>query len=443
MKTKVAELLSAIESADLVEHVGHVTRKTGLLIEARGPAGAGIGDLCHIERPDGRPAILAEVAGLNEDRLLLLPYGAVDGLLLGGRVVSAGRPFSVPVGPALLGRVVDAFCRPLDAGGELAAQSHRPVRCAPIPALRRSRISQVLETGVRAIDAMLTIGYGQRLSIMAGSGVGKSTLLGMLVRNSAADVVVVGLIGERGREVLEFIEETLGDEGMARAVVVVATADEPALVREAAALSAVTIAEHFRDQGKSVLLIVDSLTRYAMARREVGLAIGEPATSRGYTPSVFSELAAMLERCGTRREGGSITGLFTVLVESDDIHDPIADSVRGIVDGHILLSRDLANSGHFPAIDILGSVSRLASDLASPEERTLMKACRKALSVLAGSKDLLELGVYKPGGNPELDQLLEKKPGLESFFQQGTHERSERKAAVAQLAGVFSASGWR
>ena len=443
MTQQFAKLLETIRSAPLIEKTGEVTRKTGLLIESRGPAGAGIGDLCRIERTDGREAILAEVAGLNEDRLLLLPYGPVDGLSLGDKVVSAGRPFAVPVGPALLGRVVDAFCRPLDDGGAFAGLAQRPVRSAPIPALRRSRIADVLETGVRAIDSMLTIGYGQRLSIMAGSGVGKSTLLGMLVRNSAADVVVVGLIGERGREVLEFIEETLGDEGMARAAVVVATADEPALVREAAALSAMTIAEHFRDQGKSVLLIVDSLTRYAMARREVGLAIGEPATSRGYTPSVFSELASLLERCGTRREGGSITGLFTVLVEGDDIHDPIADSVRGIVDGHIVLSRELANSGHFPAIDILGSVSRLASDLAAPEARALMTSCRKALSVLASNKDLLELGVYRAGSNPELDELLEKKPALEAFLQQGTHERSERKAALAQLAGLFAKASGR
>ncbi|MEN2424452.1 FliI/YscN family ATPase [Chromobacterium vaccinii] len=437
MRLKLERLLDAVKSADLVEKVGYVSRKVGLLVESRGPAGVGLGDLCHIEMSDGRPHVLAEVAGLDSDRLLLLPYGPVDGLLLGGRVVSAGRAFSIPVGDALLGRVVDAFCRPLDDKGWLSEEGRRPVRSAPIPALKRSRIDQVMETGVRAIDSMLTIGYGQRLSIMAGSGVGKSTLLGMLVRNCAAEIVVVGLVGERGREVLEFLEENLGEAGLARSVVVVATADEPALVREAAALSAVTIAEHFRDQGKSVLLIVDSLTRYAMARREVGLATGEPATSRGYTPSVFSELAGMLERCGTRKEGGSITGLFTVLVEGDDIHDPVADSVRGIVDGHIVLSRDLANIGHFPAIDVLGSVSRLASALATEDEQALMRACRKTMGLLAGSKDLLELGVYKPGGNPELDEALERKPDLERFLRQGTHERSERKAALAQLAAML------
>ncbi|POZ63768.1 FliI/YscN family ATPase [Chromobacterium alticapitis] len=437
MTARFERLRETIRGAELVERVGHVSRKAGLLVESRGPSGVGLGDLCRIELAQGRGQVLAEVAGLAHERLQLLPYGSLDGLMLGDRVVPAGHGFSVPVGDGLLGRVVDAFCRPLDDKGPVAAVSRRPVRGAPIPALRRSRIDAVMETGVRAIDSMLTIGYGQRLSIMAGSGVGKSTLLGMLVRNCAADVVVVGLIGERGREVLEFLEENLGEAGLARAVVVVATADEPALVREAAALSAVSVAEHFRDQGRSVLLIVDSLTRYAMARREVGLAIGEPATSRGYTPSVFSELAGMLERCGTRKEGGSITGLFTVLVEGDDIHDPVADSVRGIVDGHIVLSRELANAGHFPAIDVLGSVSRLSSTLASEDERRLMKSCRKALSVLAASKDLLELGAYRAGGNPELDQALERKAGLEAFLQQDTQERSERETALARLSALL------
>lgn len=437
MMSGLERLRAAIQAADLMERVGYVSRKVGLLVESNGPPGVGLGDLCHIELANDRPSVLAEVAGLDRDRLQLLPYGPVEGLSLGARVVPAGHAFSVQVGEGLLGRVVDAFCRPLDGKGDIVLAERRPVRNAPIPALSRSRIDRVMETGVRAIDSMLTIGYGQRLSIMAGSGVGKSTLLGMLVRNCAADVVVVGLIGERGREVLEFIEENLGESGLARSVLVVATADEPALVREAAALSAVTVAEHFRDQGRSVLLIVDSLTRYAMARREVGLAIGEPATSRGYTPSVFSELAGMLERCGTRKEGGSITGLFTVLVEGDDIHDPVADSVRGIVDGHIVLSRELANAGHFPAIDVLGSVSRLSSALASEDEQTVMKACRKTLSVLAASKDLLELGAYRPGGNPELDQALEHKSGLEAFLQQDTRQREARASALASLATVL------
>lgn len=440
MNERVRTYLAALKTASLVEPIGHVTRRAGLLIESRGPDGAGIGDLCHIEVA-GRPQpVLAEVAGLDKAHLWLLPYGPVEGLLPGSRVTAAGKALSVSVTEQLLGRVVDAFCQPLDEGAVLPAAARRPVRNAPIRPLQRRRIDTVLETGVRAIDALLTLGYGQRVSIMAGSGVGKSTLLGMLVRNSSADVVVVGLIGERGREVLEFVEDILGADGLRRAVVVVATADEPALVREAAALSAMTVAEHFRDQGKDVLLIIDSLTRYAMARREVGLAVGEPATSRGYTPSVFSELAGLLERCGTRRAGGSITGLFTVLVEGDDIHDPIADSVRGIVDGHLVLSRELANRGHFPAIDVLGSVSRLASDLASKEELALARTCRQALSTLAASKDLLELGVYREGSNPELDQLLRKKPLLDAFLQQGRHEHSERKAALSQLAHLLSAT---
>ncbi|GGY28858.1 FliI/YscN family ATPase [Paludibacterium paludis] len=440
MKFHHSALLEAIDAAHLVESAGFVTRNIGLLLESRGPAGAAVGEMCRIEMPQGSASLLAQVIGLNEDRLVLLPFARMHGLQSGSRVVALRRPLSVPVGDALLGRVVDAFCRPLD-GAAAPRGRERPVRADPAAPLSRRRIGTVLETGVRAIDGLLTLGDGQRIAILAGSGVGKSTLLGMLVRNSAADVVVVGLIGERGREVLEFIEETLGGQGLARAVVIVATADEPPLVRETATLTAMTVAEHFRDQGKSVLLIVDSLTRYAMARRDVGLAVGEPATARGYTPSVFSEMACLLERCGPVRGAGSITGVFTVLVEGDDIHDPIADSVRGIVDGHIVLSRELANRGHFPSIDLIASVSRLASGLADTRERALASTARKVLSVLHSAKDVLELGVYRAGSNPELDQALVKQPLLNDLFRQAVDERTSRKDTMNLLAQALAGDG--
>lgn len=430
-------LHQALDQTDLVTHVGLVTRVVGLLIESEGP-NACVGELCEIETHGGKNKVAAAVVGLKENRLLLLPYGKLDGLTLGSRVVAKGQTFAIPVCDQMLGRVINAFGQPLDEDGVLCTREQRPIRHEPPKPLQRERINQVFETGIRAIDTLLTLGKGQRVSIMAGSGVGKSTLLGMLVRNSVADVIVVALIGERGREVLDFIERSLGPEGLARSVVVVATADEPALVREAAALSAMTIAEHFRDQGQHVLLLMDSLTRFAMARREVGLAVGEPATSRGYTPSVFSELSCLLERCGTQRGGGSITGLFTVLVEGDDIHDPIADSVRAIVDGHIVLTRELANHGHFPAINILGSVSRLMSDLANNQQAALARQVRQTISVLDKNKDLVELGAYRHGSNPALDDALSRRAPLDTFLQQGVDEQLSREQALQQLSGLMN-----
>ncbi|MDF0606927.1 FliI/YscN family ATPase [Neisseriaceae bacterium TC5R-5] len=430
--------LQQIASAPLFQSSGRITRLIGLLLEASGPSGARVGDVCAIVPPDGGSEVLAQVVGLSENRLLLQPYAAVQGLTLGCAVWRRGPSLSISAGPELLGRVVDALGRPLDDGPAIVTQQQRPLRQAALRPLQRQRIRQVLNTGVRAIDSLLTLGYGQRMAILAGSGVGKSTLLGMLVRQADADVVIVGLIGERGREVLEFIEDNLGADGLARAVVVVATADEPALMREAAVLSAMAMAEHFRDQGQRVLLIMDSLTRYAMARREVGLALGEPATARGYTPSVFSELANLLERCGGVKDGGSITGLFTVLVEGDDIHDPIADSVRGIVDGHIVLTRELANRGYFPAIDVLASVSRLLGDLSEPAELELARRSRQLLATLASGKDLVELGVYQPGSNPALDVALAKQPMLDTFLQQAVGDHTARAQALRLLARIVT-----
>lgn len=428
-------LLERVAAARLTEHVGHVVRQVGLLVEATGPACAGVGDLCHISLP-GR-ILPAEVVGLDGVRLLLLPYGETCGLRVGSRVTACDRPLSVDLGPALLGRVVDAFCQPLDGKGDIAGGERRPIRRRPAGPLARRGIDTVLETRIRAIDTLLTLGYGQRMAIMAGSGVGKSTLLGMLSRHCVADVIVVALIGERGREVLEFVENRPGADGMRNVVMMVATADEPALVREAAALTAMTIGEFFSDSGQAVLLIVDSLTRYAMARREIGLATGEPATSRGYTPSVFSSLACLLERCGAWAEGGSMTGLFTVLVEGDDVDDPVADSVRGIADGHIVLSRELAQRGHYPAIDVLASVSRLASGLVDDGAQVLMGACRQALGLLALNQDVLALGAYREGSQPALDAAIRVRPALDRFLQQATGEVCARDTALAALGAAL------
>jgi flagellum-specific ATP synthase len=426
----------ALAQSDLVQHTGRVTRIVGLLIESEGPH-AYVGELCEIETYEGNGKLLAEVVGLKENRLLLLPYGKLVGLTLGSKVIAKGRGFSIPVGEQMLGRVVDAFCQPLDATAPLKTSQLRSIHHSPMKPLQRQRIDQIFETGIRAIDTLLTVGKGQRISIIAGSGVGKSTLLGMLVHNSVADVIVVALIGERGREVLDFVERDLGETGLARAIVVVATADEPALVRTSAALSAMTIAEYFRDQGKHVLLLMDSLTRFAMARREVGLASGEPATSRGYTPSVFAELSCLLERCGAQQGGGSITGLFTVLVEGDDIHDPVADSVRAIVDGHIVLARALADHGHFPAIDILASISRLMADLSTKHALSLAKKVRHTLSLLAKNQDLVELGAYRHGSNLALDNALSKQALLNDFLQQDIGQQVRRETALHQLHNLM------
>ena len=439
MTDTTTTLLERVAAARLTCQVGHVVRQVGLLVEATGPACAGVGDLCHVDLP-GR-VLPVEVVGLDGARLLLLPYGELGGLRAGCRVTACERPLSVAPGPALLGRVVDAFCRPLDDKGDIDGCEPRPIRRRPAGPLARQRIGTVLETRIRAIDTLLTLGYGQRMAIMAGSGVGKSTLLGMLSRHCVADVIVVALIGERGREVREFIEQRLGADGMRNVVMVVATADEPALVREAAALTAMTIGEFFSDRGQAVLLIVDSLTRYAMARREIGLAIGEPATSRGYTPSVFASLASLLERCGAWAGGGSMTGLFTVLVEGDDLDDPIADSVRGIADGHIVLSRELAQRGHYPAIDVLGSISRLVPDLAEAEAQALMRACRQTLALLARNQDVLSLGAYREGSQPALDAAVRVRPALDRFLQQATDEVCPRDVALTALAAVLDRNG--
>ncbi|QJD69753.1 FliI/YscN family ATPase [Xanthomonas campestris pv. badrii] len=409
-------LTTAIQSACYVRRYGRVCAFNGLVIEADGPE-ARVGDLCEVVlTPEGR-RVDAQVVGLKDGRLLLMPYGDITGLAPGARVETTARSLDVPVGNALLGRVVDAFSRPLDAAGPCILEQRYPLHAAPPNPLERRDITQILETGVHAVDSLLTLGKGQRVGIFAGSGVGKSTLLGMFVRHVKADVIVLALIGERGREVGDFVRHTLGPDAMTRCVVMAATADQPALVRTHAVHAAHAVAEFFRDQGKSVLLVVDSMTRFAMAHREIGLASGEPPTFRGYTPSVFSWLPRIAERCGNL-SGGAITAIYSVLVEGDDLNEPITDHMRAILDGHIVLDRHLAAKGHYPAINVLASVSRLLNQLAAREDVELAAHVRRVLAVLEDSRDLVELGAYQRGANPVLDQALEAWPQLEAVLKQ-------------------------
>ena len=431
---------SAIRSADLVRRSGHVTQFFGLVVESVGPD-AFLGEVCEIYSRSQRLPISAEVVGLRDGKVLLMPFGDLRGIAAGSEVIATGRPLAVPIGDGLLGRVIDAFGRPLDGKPLHGPSEPSYLRLEPHNPLARSRIRDVMETGVRCIDCLLTLGKGQRVGIFAGSGVGKSTLLGMIARNVRSDINVIALIGERGREVLEFVERNLGPEGLRRSVVVVATSDQPALTRCRAAYTATAIAEHFREHGRDVLLIMDSITRFAMAQREIGLAVGEPATSRGYTPSVFAALPRLLERAGTEEGKGAITALYTVLVEGDDINDPIADAMRAVLDGHIILSRDLANHGRYPAIDLLNSTSRLLTDLVTVEERELVVKAIAAISAYAKSKDLIDVGAYRAGSNAELDAALRILPDLNKFMDQRMDEAHVRRDGMAQLAKIVAGGG--
>lgn len=444
----LGEYRSALRQAELSRRLGRVLQMQGLAIEAQGPD-ATVGELCRIlprqrpaERGGSRQAplspehgVLAEVVGLRGDVITLMPYGSMQGVAAGSEIVALGRQASFGVGPALLGRVIDGFGHALDQRPDPVAPLQRPLHAAPINPMQRPRIHEVLQTGVRCLDGLLTVGKGQRVGIFAGSGVGKSTLLGMIAQHVSADVNVIALIGERGREVREFIDKQLGPEGLARSVVVVATSDQPALARIRAAHAAVTIAEYFRDQGRQVLLTMDSVTRLAMARREVGLAAGEPPTARGYTPSVFAELPQLCERCGTAPSGGSITALLTVLVEGDDMNEPIADSLRSILDGHVVLSRHIAHEGQYPAIDVLRSASRLLPDLTTPQERELISDAVRHLALLDRNRQLVDIGAYEKGMNPELDQALLLAPGLKQWLSQaeGGISRSQAMGELRKL----------
>jgi flagellum-specific ATP synthase len=430
-------LVEAVREARLVRRLGHVTHLAGLGIEASGPDVV-IGEVCEIEARSGDSVLQAEVVGLRGGRVVLMPCGDMRGVGIGARVEASGHAARYPVGEALLGRVLDAFGRPLDGRPPPVSDSYRPLKASPLNPLSRPPVREVIETGVRAIDAFLTLGKGQRLGIFAGSGVGKSTLLGMIARNVTAQVNVIALIGERGREVRDFIDKHLGEQGLARSVVIVATSDQSAVARSRAAHAATAVAEYFRDAGQHVLLMMDSVTRFAMARREIGLAAGEPPTARGYTPSVFGELPELCERCGTGPSGGSITALYTVLVEGDDFNEPISDMLRATLDGHLVLARRLAHEGHFPAVDVLQSTSRLLADLASAEERRAVAAAVESMALHERNRQMIDIGAYKAGGNPQLDRAVELMPAITRFLRQEVGQRTPRAQAMQGLAQVLA-----
>jgi flagellum-specific ATP synthase len=432
----VSPYLKAVQDVQAMKLTGRITQIIGLVIEAQGPA-VNLGELCYITSRDQSVSIPAEVVGFREKRVLLMPIGEMQGIGPGCEVIAANRMLTIGVGSSLLGRIVDGLGQPIDNKGALNCHTFYPIQATPPSPLTRERISEKMAVGVRAIDSLLTLGRGQRVGIMAGSGVGKSTLLGMIARNTEADINVIALIGERGREVREFIERDLGEEGLRRSVVVVATSDQPALVRVKGAMTATTIAEYFRDQGKHVMLMMDSVTRFAMGQREVGLTIGEPPATRGYTPSVFAMLPKLLERSGTGTTG-SITGIYTVLVDGDDMNEPIADSVRSILDGHIVLSRNIAAKNHYPAIDILASVSRVMLEIVDSDH---LKAAQKVRSILATYKeaeDLINIGAYVKGSNDEIDLAIQYISAVRKFLQQDVYEQTSIAETIALLKEVVS-----
>ena len=429
----LARYRSLLPLASPMRVTGRVRQVVGLLAEVEGIPGR-LGEVCSIERPGEEP-VLAEVVGFRDRRSLLMPLGELRGVQAGARAVSGGQLFAVPVGPELLGRVLDGRGRPIDGGGPLAA-AYRPPRFGGAPhVLLRRTITEPLSTGVRAIDGLLTCGRGQRIGVFAGAGVGKSTVLGMIARHASSDVNVIALIGERGREVREFIERDLGPEGLARSVVVVSTSDEPAPLRLSAAWVATTIAEEFRARGLQVTLLMDSVTRFAMAQREVGLAIGEPPAVKGYTPSVFAQISALLERAGTSDQG-TITAFYAVLVEQDDMNEPVSDAVRGTLDGHIVLSRELAAQNHYPAIDVLASVSRVARQIVSPAHQRAADRLRELLAAQHRVRDLLAIGAYQPGSDPMVDEALRRMPAIDEFLRQSADEWDGLDPTVARLSAA-------
>jgi flagellum-specific ATP synthase len=421
---------------ETVQRFGRVSQVVGLVIEGTGPRAA-IGDMCHISISDPARGIPAEVVGFRDGKTLLMPLGEVRGIEPGTKIIPKGAPAQAAVGKALLGRVLDGMGQPIDERGPVDSEAEIPLYAQPSNPVLRKRISQPLDVGVRAVNSLLTFGRGQRMAIFSGSGVGKSTLLGMMARHTTAEVNVIALIGERGREVREFLEKDLGEEGLKRSVVVVATSDRHPLLRMRGAYLATAIAEYFRDQGKEVLFMMDSITRFAMASREVGLAVGEPPTAKGYTPSVFAQLPKMLERAGTTSGAGSITGIYTVLVDGDDLMDPIADAIRSIADGHLVLSRDLANQSHYPAIDVLGSISRVMGDIVTPEQMEFRNKLVSVMATYRRSEDLINIGAYVVGSNPNIDYAIKKIPEIHSFLRQKVGEKVPHAEAFRQLKALF------
>ncbi len=414
------QMIRQVYNAETYSLTGKIENVVGMSIEASG-GHAAVGDICRIYNGDSGTQVTAEVVGFKNNKILLMPYSEMNGISAGNLVRNTGKQLTLRVGEFLRGRIINALGQPIDGKGPLEGGTPYCITGSHINPLERPPIREKMEFGVKAIDGMITIGKGQRIGIFAGSGVGKSTLMGMIAKNVKADINVIALVGERGREVLEFIQKDLGEEGMARSILVVATSDQPAMLRMKCPSVATGIAEYFRDQGYDVLLMMDSLTRFAMAQREIGLAIGEPPVSRGYTPSIYSELPKLLERSGNFKKG-SITGVYTVLVEGDDTNEPIADTVRGILDGHIILSRTLANANHYPAIDVSGSVSRLMNEIVSPEHLQLASKARDILAVYERNSDLVSIGAYKAGTNRKLDYALTKIDDVNAFLTQGVNE---------------------
>lgn len=431
----ISATINALHEADLTVCRGRVERVVGLTVESVGPP-VKIGDICSIYGEDGA-SVKAEVMGFKDKHMMLMPFDNLSGVGPGSLVESTGTPFTIPVGMGLRGRILDGLGTPIDGKGPIAAEAFYNINGVPSNPLSRPRISERISLGVKSIDGLLTCGKGQRIGIFAGSGVGKSTLLGMVARNASADVNVIGLVGERGREVKDFIEKDLREEGMKKTVIVVATSDRPAMARLKCALVATTIAEYFRDKGLAVMLMMDSLTRFAMAQREIGLATGEPPVSRGYTPSIFALMPKLLERSGNF-EKGSITGIYTVLVEGDDMNEPVADTVRGILDGHIILTRALAMTNHYPAIDVLRSISRLMSEVATPEHKKLAGQIRTLMATYENYADLIAIGAYKSGSNSEVDKAIKYHEPIENFLKQNVDEHIDIDKTVELMKTALS-----
>ncbi len=433
----IGKYLDVIENSDPIKYTGRVIKVQGLLVESRGPQ-AVVGELCQILIPRLGTVAWAEVAGLRDETVQLMAYSGLEGIEVGCMVIATGELLSVPVSDKLLGRVLDSMGRPVDGKSDIASAVHYPAIATPPDALTRRRIKTRISSGVRSIDGLLPLGRGQRVGIFSGSGVGKSTLLGMMARNTNADVNVIALIGERGREVREFLENDLGEEGLSRSVVIVSTSDTPPLSRLRGAYVATAVAEYFRDRGLDVLLLFDSVTRFARAQREIGLAIGEPPTTRGYTPSVFDSLPKLLERSGTSSKG-SITGVYTILVDGDDMDEPVADTVRGILDGHIVLTRKLAERSHYPAVDVLKSISRLSQAVTGPVTQKAMAAVRRLMATYDEAEDMINIGAYVKGTNPAIDESIAKRAAVESFLIQLVNEKapiSDTMKRLGEIAGL-------
>ena len=424
-----------VKSCDTFKYMGVVDQVVGLMIESIGPK-AKLGDVCRIRTLDDDGEVLAEVVGIKENRILLMPYGDVKGIGSGSVIENTGAKLKIPVGEGLKGRILNGIGQIIDDGGPVEFEGTCSIDKPYSNPLSRPRITEPMSFGIKAIDGLLTIGKGQRMGIFAGSGVGKSTLMGMIARNIRADVNIIALVGERGRELRDFMERDLGPEGMAKSILIIATSDQPAMLRSKCALVATALAEYFQEQGQDVLLMMDSLTRFAMAQREIGLAVGEPPVSRGYPPSIYAELPKLLERTGNF-EKGSITGIYTVLVEGDDTNEPIADTVRGIIDGHIILSRSLAQSNHYPAIDVNASVSRLMNDIADKEHLEVAKKMRDLLATYYANQDLISIGAYKAGSNPKIDKAIAYIDRINQFLIQAVDEKFTKDETIRLMTQLM------